>query len=1374
MSTSRPQVGDSIEVVREGDHRHGQRGTIVSGEEQGAFVRFNDSSGDSSTVAVAVEGFRWDSIKLVAASSSSSSSSPSSRPAEPATAPAGTKHQKPSAESPVPVPIATPGPQEQRVEPEKDLFDRSSARPASASGGRALEYAKSPAAPPATPPPAAPAPATPPAAPATPASAPATPASTPWNKKLELDAATKAAFEQSITDVIRDQPKEPLRAIAQMLMQHAVAPPEDDFGSMSAEQLLDGLHAEPKVRTCLGGPIIGTKNDRSLDFYGGAFGRDGKLYLIPRRAGRVVCWDPATGDSKTIGDQFVEFDGSKTGTGLSEAVAQQIAESKWIGAALAPDGCIYALPGKCKRVLRICPSDQTAAEFGDDLTPLFDGNEFPWHETVVGNDGKIYGVPLQAQNVLVFDPSTGRAEVFGEGTLKKGGNKFISGILSPNDGCIYCPPHADSRVLKIDPKQQKVTYIGEKFQNTGGNLWHSGAVGADGCIYCIPGEGTHVLRIVPTKDEAAVMNHEPLPGGWAWHRGFAGSDGCVYGVAHANKEGYRQLLRVDPANGTVRMVGEETPLGLSKAEEEKPPLRIRPYGAAIAPCGAVYIIPTFTPYTPLRVHLAPTGKLLAQLVDAHAGKLRKALASDAEQRSLIMRSVVALSCGNDADVEIARRCLEVCGQEVTAIMQDTHFGQLLLRACMNACKMPPQLGPNVAHVARQIGIHRVMRLELHSHPGKGVVLKGGETQHGQERAFRIAIGPSSEAVTVILLEDGRLLLAHNPSGCTLHDKPYGLDLWGGRRALGQKMHMSTFVNESSTPHKWAFGSDMTLTNTAGKHDRGERGLAEGLTVVGATGNLSDIEAIQLVASDDASFQQINAQGGGLKGDIDAHGPDQRLVFEKKELQGVTPPLALLRSLVGDTKSMARCLTTGSMRATFVRLVCQVLNLDDETANPTASAEERERLDVSGIVRQRMPKLAETYDRLVFSPLSHHSTHIFLEGVALFALYTSSDMEWNPAPETLEGWLRPARQPPATGLVKASTAVEHEGGAALDAVWPMVAPLAVRVIARIVKAVDANEVSQKILHDFYTQEKEGSLENYRAALLRCRREPTYREYVATSSKLKRELKDRVCKQQQRSFPKLLQNAAERQEQFVTFVKLLAERTRAEASLPPAKATRHGEYHCLKGAWRTIEKMALKPGALPEDYDVSRMEDDALCELLDASFIFDVLRGSLKCSDFNVIVTVLDLLLDLDEVHQKPSKVGGFDLERYSIKLHRIKCRFTQPTSGGWADLLVNFSFTNDPNKHVCELQLQHEMLLVIRKEGGAHEAYSSFRSAFEVLEAIGRAPNDTFNEELTQEEMNPVDWLLDEVHQLRKDKAELRQQNTALEQRLAALEKRMGA
>ena len=35
----------------------------------------------------------------------------------------------------------------------------------------------------------------------------------------------------------------------------------------------------------------------------------------------------------------------------------------------------------------------------------------------------------------------------------------------------------------------------------------------------------------------------------------------------------------------------------------------------------------------------------------------------------------------------------------------------------------------------------------------------------------------------------------------------------------------------------------------------------------------------------------------------------------------------------------------------------------------------------------------------------------------------------------------------------------------------------------------------------------------------------------------------------------------------------------------------------------------------------------------------------------------------------------------------------------------------------ELQVQHEQMLVVRKEGKAHNQYNSFRSAFELLETV---------------------------------------------------------
>ena len=73
---------------------------------------------------------------------------------------------------------------------------------------------------------------------------------------------------------------------------------------------------------------------------------------------------------------------------------------------------------------------------------------------------------------------------------------------------------------------------------------------------------------------------------------------------------------------------------------------------------------------------------------------------------------------------------------------------------------------------------------------------------------------------------------------------------------------------------------------------------------------------------------------------------------------------------------------------------------------------------------------------------------------------------------------------------------------------------------------------------------------------------------------------------------------------------------------------------------------------------------------------------------------------------------------------------------------------------------------VSRPAPAHEAYAAFRSAFEVLEAIGKPPDDVFSEKLEREEMNPIDRLEEEVSQLRTT-------NASLEARLAALEKRLG-
>jgi hypothetical protein len=77
----------------------------------------------------------------------------------------------------------------------------------------------------------------------------------------------------------------------------------------------------------------------------------------------------------------------------------------------------------------------------------------------------------------------------------------------------------------------------------------------------------------------------------------------------------------------------------------------------------------------------------------------------------------------------------------------------------------------------------------------------------------------------------------------------------------------------------------------------------------------------------------------------------------------------------------------------------------------------------------------------------------------------------------------------------------------------------------------------------------------------------------------------------------------------------------------------------------------------------------------------------------IQTALEMLLAcddgqftlLDRTNTRGLLLGGVE-DAPSIVVVRIKDRFCTPTSGGWADVMVNFYFASDPNKHVVELQV----------------------------------------------------------------------------------------
>ncbi len=79
---------------------------------------------------------------------------------------------------------------------------------------------------------------------------------------------------------------------------------------------------------------------------------------------------------------------------------------------------------------------------------------------------------------------------------------------------------------------------------------------------------------------------------------------------------------------------------------------------------------------------------------------------------------------------------------------------------------------------------------------------------------------------------------------------------------------------------------------------------------------------------------------------------------------------------------------------------------------------------------------------------------------------------------------------------------------------------------------------------------------------------------------------------------------------------------------------------------------------------------------------------------------------------------------TICLVRCKGRFGRPTSGGWADIMINFHFEDDAEwTHVCEIQLVHAELYSVRKNMGAHKSYNEFRAALELCEKVGVDPEE---------------------------------------------------
>jgi len=213
--------------------------------------------------------------------------------------------------------------------------------------------------------------------------------------------------------------------------------------------------------------------------------------------------------------------------------------------------------------------------------------------------------------------------------------------------------------------------------------------------------------------------------------------------------------------------------------------------------------------------------------------------------------------------------------------------------------------------------------------------------------------------------------------------------------------------------------------------------------------------------------------------------------------------------------------------------------------------------------------------------------------------------------------------------------------------------------------------------------------YLSALECISSEPGWKRAMCTLGKWTTKLGEAVVKQPSNDVVELYEQAAVVRKRYENFMRTIAKKSGAR--YVEAKP---------KGLWRVAEKVGLRPKGMSEAEAKPR--------------VCDITRGLLEfdtCGKLNLALMILE---GCDINMGDMQDVSGTN-ER--IQIMRCKNRFDEPTSGGWADAMINFVFDGS-NGHVCEIQLGHQQLLFVRQEWGAHASYDRFRSALELIEANG--------------------------------------------------------
>lgn len=187
-----------------------------------------------------------------------------------------------------------------------------------------------------------------------------------------------------------------------------------------------------------------------------------------------------------------------------------------------------------------------------------------------------------------------------------------------------------------------------------------------------------------------------------------------------------------------------------------------------------------------------------------------------------------------------------------------------------------------------------------------------------------------------------------------------------------------------------------------------------------------------------------------------------------------------------------------------------------------------------------------------------------------------------------------------------------------------------------------------------------------------------QYEEPCRRLQELAASQTAKQRTRHIAELYCDALHSDHAFQSVIAQLAQ------SLPSVEF--HSTPRRPKKTARMVEKVMLRP-----------------TEQGNAEGICDVLRAMAVCSSMDLLSQTLSELATLAEAG--------------TIIIVRVKDRIASPAAGGWRDAMVNFYMSTDPRRHIVELQIAHDSLLVARKGLPGHQVYARVRNASEILESL---------------------------------------------------------